>query len=551
MSTMMIIIETSTRRRRRRRKTTIIGDGRRRLPPPPLVVVVVRLLLAALAFTSTLSSGRVTDAFVITSTPTNMIRRGRSCVAVNGSRKKASSSSSSLTSSSSSSPSSQQFQEDQQQQKEKGEDEEAMDIAFSSSSSSSSSLSLPQQASMSIDDAVMRRYACTRYERYVGNGTNDTSRSSRSIGSNDKQEETETEPALEITATSGDPVVIETAKSCLELARRSPSGFNVQPYKLLFLTSPTQKQEVSRYCCGHNAHRVRDSDCTVVFLADRQPIRSWNDYKNYVMTKMKIRTTKKMRTGSCTTSSSNNNSSDDEDDDDDQNLLPNNKETSNKLVTMVSSRLSKLSTWFKKFKVLVFISIFTQGFPYVPTILSEPISAIFCFLMRIGSWLTRSHYPIPTVSNSIAWSQKNTMLVAMSYMLLCSSRNLATTPMEGYTTWGVRKALKIPRRYTIPLIVTTGRPYIRNRTNQTSTATTTTTNNDDGNGNDNNNFNSSITENQSIGSDGGGISGSGSSSGSGGGSDDAGMVHGNSKDTLTKRYPSEMMIYENVFGGEK
>jgi nitroreductase len=51
------------------------------------------------------------------------------------------------------------------------------------------------------------------------------------------------------------------------------------------------------------------------------------------------------------------------------------------------------------------------------------------------------------------------MLVAMTYMLGCSSRGIATTPMEGMNASGIRKVLKIPRRYAIPMIVGTGLAY--------------------------------------------------------------------------------------------
>eukprot|EP00980_Cylindrotheca_fusiformis_P014643 scaffold3977_cov96-Cylindrotheca_fusiformis.AAC.4 len=46
-------------------------------------------------------------------------------------------------------------------------------------------------------------------------------------------------------------------------------------------------------------------------------------------------------------------------------------------------------------------------------------------------------------------------------VLKCAARQIATCPMEGFTAWGIRKALKIPRRYTIPLIVATRSPYRR------------------------------------------------------------------------------------------
>jgi hypothetical protein len=187
----------------------------------------------------------------------------------------------------------------------------------------------------------------------------------------------------------------------------------------------------------------------------------------------------------------------------------------------VTTLMSKLLTWFKRFKVFVFIAIFTQGVPYLPTIIAEPMSAIFCFMMRLLSWITRRRYPLPTVSSSIAWSQKNTMLVAMSYMLLCTSQRLATTPMEGFTAWGIRRVLKIPRRYTIPLIVATGRPFIRNR-----------------NQHDNHAIDAASSDS----------SGCTDESKRCGGRDDAGMLHGNTKGTTTKRYPREMMIYGDLFG---
>merc|ERR1711862_446682 len=58
------------------------------------------------------------------------------------------------------------------------------------------------------------------------------------------------------------------------------------------------------------------------------------------------------------------------------------------------------------------------------------------------------------------WSTKNTALMAMTMMLACTSRGLATCPMEGIDAGGVRRALNIPRgRYSIPLIVSTGKPY--------------------------------------------------------------------------------------------
>ncbi|KAL3767588.1 hypothetical protein ACHAW5_008362 [Stephanodiscus triporus] len=61
--------------------------------------------------------------------------------------------------------------------------------------------------------------------------------------------------------------------------------------------------------------------------------------------------------------------------------------------------------------------------------------------------------------------KKNTVLVAMTYMLACTSRGLATCLMEGFDVHGIKRALGIPAgRYSIPLIVSAGTPYRRKNT---------------------------------------------------------------------------------------
>jgi nitroreductase len=278
-----------------------------------------------------------------------------------------------------------------------------------------------------FDDAVSQRYACTRYQRYDNINTTTTT-----------------------VASPADPFILKQALTVLDMARRAPTGFNSQPYKLLVVSSPEAKLLLAKYCIGHNAHRVRDSDCTVLFLADRQVMLDWNRYR--------------------------------------QLLLGSNKAMS----------------WLKRLKIRILIAMFSSGLP-LPLFLSGPISFLFHFAMRTVSWIVCQPFKIllvlPTLSSSQTWSEKNTMLVAMSYLLGCSSRNIATTPMEGYLTWGIRRSLKIPRRYTIPLIVATGRPYLRNSTINV-------------------------------------------------GKDDAGLTHGNTKGTSSPRFPSNTTIFENKFGNQ-
>lgn len=273
---------------------------------------------------------------------------------------------------------------------------------------------------LSVEEALQRRYACTRFER--NDGINYTT----------------------TTASSSNMTLVQEARQALEVARRAPSGFNVQPYKLLMVSSPEAKQKLASYCIGHNAHRVRDSDCTVIFLADRQGLRELPNYRRQL-------------------------------------LFP----TSTK---WKANRFALL-------KIQVLVGLFSQGFPF-PYWLSGPLSWGIRLGARIVSWITRQRLVIPTLSSADVWAQKNTMLVAMAYLLACSSRGIATCPMEGYCAWGIRQMFHIPRRYSIPLIVATGMPYRRPTKS----------------------------------------------------SDDAGMTHGSTKDTMTLRYASEQIIFTNEFG---
>ena len=279
----------------------------------------------------------------------------------------------------------------------------------------------------SFDKAVRNRYACTRYSRHDGNYNAD---------SNSK----------ESAASPANPRVLRLAKEALELSTRAPTGFNVQPYKLLLVESVAAKEALSKYCIGRNRDRVLDSDCTIVFLADRQAMSSWKDYKELLLE---------------------------------------------------SSKRNRYKSKLAWLKLRALVALFSNGIP-LPKLVAGPISFGVRLAMRVVSWFSRAWLVVPTLSSPECWSQKNTMLVAMAYMLGCSARGLDTTPMEGYLSWGVRQSLEIPRRYTIPVMVSTGKAYSGSRTKKD-------------------------------------------------GEDDAGMSHGTSPEKATPRFPIEAIVYENGF----
>lgn len=279
----------------------------------------------------------------------------------------------------------------------------------------------------SFDDAVVNRYSCTRYQRHDDN---------YDVPQQQNQK----------IASPCNPDVLGLAKEALDLSTRAPTGFNVQPYKLLLVESVEAKKALSKYCIGRNRDRVLDSDCSVVFLADRQAMATWKDYKTLLLD---------------------------------------------------SSPRNRSKSTLNWLKLRVLVGLFSGGLP-LPKWIAGPIAFGLRFAMRVVSWVTRAWLVVPTLSSPECWSQKNTMLVAMTYMLGCSARGLDTSPMEGYLSWGVRRSLKIPRRYTIPLIVSTGKAY------------------------------------------------TGSSTASDG-EDDAGLSHGITSDTATPRYSKETVVYENGF----
>jgi nitroreductase len=351
-----------------------------------------------------------------------------------------------------------------------------------------------------FEAVVNARYACTRFRRHreeartridvdfddnaVSGGEDDIAISSSSAtrASTTSTSSSTTPPAASIS----DPAIVDVAYRCLSLSTRAPTGFNAQPYRMILVHSRHDKENVARYCLGRNADRVRDSDCTAVFLADAECGRDWHSrYANFLLG------------GNANDATTAGGGTTDGNDD-------------------VPSRRTGGRTLSKRalLKLRLLILLFSSGYP-LPRCVSMPIS--FCvrcgvsflgYLARLYHHISRGgrstndvvKWLLPTLYPSDTWSQKNTMLVAMTYMLACTSHGLATCPMEGYDAIGIKAALGVPMgRYTVPLIVCAGRPYHRR-------------------GND-------AAEDET---------------------DDAGLGHGG-KD-MSPRYPMEEVVYRNGFG---
>jgi len=83
------------------------------------------------------------------------------------------------------------------------------------------------------------------------------------------------------------------------------------------------------------------------------------------------------------------------------------------------------SGWFTKFLVAPFIRLFTP-LPVLPAV------------------------------HKRAWIEKNVGFPAMLFMLAAESVGLSTCPMSGFDEHRLKKILKIPRRFDVPLIMAVG-----------------------------------------------------------------------------------------------
>lgn len=64
--------------------------------------------------------------------------------------------------------------------------------------------------------------------------------------------------------------------------------------------------------------------------------------------------------------------------------------------------------------------------------------------------------PVPRVERPETWASKNAMLAAMSFMLAATAHGLSTCPMEGFDAARVRRILRIPGRYALPVVISLG-----------------------------------------------------------------------------------------------
>ncbi|KAL7519007.1 hypothetical protein ACHAWX_003811 [Stephanocyclus meneghinianus] len=257
-----------------------------------------------------------------------------------------------------------------------------------------------------FDKVVNARFACPRFQRYR----------EPPLTSSDETSTSPTHANSIPTASVSNPLTVQAAYDCLNLSQRSPTGFNTQPYRIVLVHSCEQKAALSQYCLARNADRVRDSDCTAVFLSDGECGRDWSRFRNFLLGNMETDASSSL------------------DGTPDEPSVSQTTTTTTGNRDKSSSRARRPLSPEDLKKMRIFILLFSSGYP-LPRLVSRPFSFFMCTI-RLGmvvlasffrtlhnlrhklsqssfaalKWIYK-HFPntsllLPTLSSPEMWSQK-------------------------------------------------------------------------------------------------------------------------------------------------
>ncbi len=182
------------------------------------------------------------------------------------------------------------------------------------------------------------------------------------------------------------PVPLSVLNTLLTLTQRSPSSFNIQPYRLIVVRSQAQRDKLaSQAMLGANGVRVRTAPVTVVFAADLESAR----------------------------------------------LMPR--------VVNLFRQTGHFPEPFLK-QVPFFGALFSTGYRFAL------VRWAVYWGKRIAMSLLGIFKAVPRFERPETWAAKNTMLAAMTFMHAASAHGLTTCPMEGFDAWRLRRVLRLPSR---------------------------------------------------------------------------------------------------------
>lgn len=189
-----------------------------------------------------------------------------------------------------------------------------------------------------------------------------------------------------------DPVPLELLERLLDIARWSPSGYNLQPTHFVLVTDPAVKSALVPACLKQR--QVAEAAALVVITGDRK--------------------------------AAEHNFSD--------------------MLAMEQS-IGSIDAVYERLLRRIIPLVFATGPVGLGWLLKAAAAPILGLVTPTPSF--------PAVFRRY-WLTKQTMLCAMTLMLAASAAGLATLPMEGFDERRVRRILAIPRSQLIPVVVAIG-----------------------------------------------------------------------------------------------
>ena len=194
-----------------------------------------------------------------------------------------------------------------------------------------------------------------------------------------------------------DPISHALLERLIRITQRAPSSFNLQPVHYFIIRQQQIKESIVHTCLGQK--QVLSAPAVVVFAADRDAAAHNFDKVWEADLKNGVMTEEKL-------------------------------DICRNLVDMN-------------------FSIKPLGFGWLTKCFLGPLIRLFTPLPEL-----------PAIHKN-AWLQKNVGFAAMMFMLAAESVGLGTCPMSGFDERRLKKAVKIPRRFDVPLIIAVGYPADR------------------------------------------------------------------------------------------
>jgi nitroreductase len=189
------------------------------------------------------------------------------------------------------------------------------------------------------------------------------------------------------------------------MMQRAPSGMNTQPYTCVVLRDQADRDNLANAMLDMNKRKVKEAPVVVVFAADLGLF--WHAFPHAPFSLRTDFAHLQVVRGTCITEPS-------------------------RRVPLIQER--KL------------------GHSDTPEEIEKIVNTLNKFSFEGADPQTPGYVP------TIAWSYKQTILAAATFLYAAQAAGLSTCPMEGFDEANVRKVLEIPDRYSVPIVISCGYP---------------------------------------------------------------------------------------------